>query len=505
MEIDRYTAEEGKRIFDGLSPVEQEFVKDFTAIKDEAKDFVNREIIKDAYGIQSDVEGWIHHFWEDSFFGTGKTKFKTRKAAAAKHRTGSEGYKENAQEALYKSLTELEGAKIFNDWLNEFIPTVTKPLAEGQQPDPGWMEVTGDFVKGFLKEGDVKEYRITDKGVFKVRRARYQIPKEIYMRFGKIADLTEEATTSYAVLELIANAWQVNVLAHPGTAVTNAIGGGLQFSLKMFTDLYKSILTGDASIISQDVTALIKSLTNWNDVPTWMFGNDSSTYMRDQGNKRYGGKMRIVHGYFDKGANVVMAPFQFFEAYWKKVIARSTGANRLAYLNQLTKEGLPPLSENDKVIMEAIEQASDLYGFNYDNVPNWMHELSVNPVGKLTLPFKRYLYKHVKMLTGHLLASVNRNMPWQDRLARFMGLATFIGVIAAIVNANDDDRETPEKITTNTPRWMSPKGKTYAGKDENGKEKFLRTVKYPGFNLFAFTEGDITQGFMDMTEGSSSI
>lgn len=87
------------------------------------------------------------------------------------------------------------------------------------------MEVTGDFVKGFLKEGDVKEYRITDNGVFKVRRARYQIPIEIYMRFGKIADLTEEASNSYAVLELIAKAWQVNVLAHPGTAITNAIGG----------------------------------------------------------------------------------------------------------------------------------------------------------------------------------------------------------------------------------------------------------------------------------------
>lgn len=86
MEINRYTSEEGQRIFDSLSLVEQQFVKDFTAIKDEAKDFINREIIKDSYGIQSEVEGWIHHFWEDSFFGTGKTRFKTKQAAATKQR-----------------------------------------------------------------------------------------------------------------------------------------------------------------------------------------------------------------------------------------------------------------------------------------------------------------------------------------------------------------------------------------------------------------------------------
>jgi hypothetical protein len=88
MSIDRYTEEEGRKIFDSLSPIEKEFVKDFTAIKDEAKDFINREVIKDSYNIESQVEGWIHHFWEDSFFGTGKTRFKNKTASAQKHRAG---------------------------------------------------------------------------------------------------------------------------------------------------------------------------------------------------------------------------------------------------------------------------------------------------------------------------------------------------------------------------------------------------------------------------------
>ena len=182
------------------------------------------------------------------------------------------------------------------------------------------------------------EYVIKDGMKLKVERARYQIPIEIYNRFGKIADFTQEAGTAFATLELIAKAWQVNILAHPGTAMTNAIGGGLQFSLKMFTDVYKSILTGDVSIIGNDIKALVGSLTNWNDVPNWMFGSDDSRYMSDLSGKKYTGRMKVLHDKFDKGANIVMTPFQFFESYWKKVIARASGAQGLQGLTKLTKE-----------------------------------------------------------------------------------------------------------------------------------------------------------------------
>jgi len=68
------------------------------------------------------------------------------------------------------------------------------------------------------------EYVIKDGQKFKVDRTRYQIPIDIYNKFGKIADFTQEASTAFATLEIIAKYWQVNVLAHPGTAVTNAIG-----------------------------------------------------------------------------------------------------------------------------------------------------------------------------------------------------------------------------------------------------------------------------------------
>jgi len=36
------------------------------------------------------MQGWMHHFWEDSFFGTGQTKMKDKRAAATKKRTGAE-------------------------------------------------------------------------------------------------------------------------------------------------------------------------------------------------------------------------------------------------------------------------------------------------------------------------------------------------------------------------------------------------------------------------------
>ena len=59
--------------------------------------------------------------------------------------------------------------------------------------------------------------------------------------------------------------------------------------------------------------------------------------MRDV-NSKYEGKWKIAHSVLDKGANVALAPFQFFESYWKKVIARASGARGLSELNKLTRE-----------------------------------------------------------------------------------------------------------------------------------------------------------------------
>jgi len=49
----------------------------------------------------------------------------------------------------------------------------------------------------------------------------------------------------------------------------------------------------------------------------------------------------------------------------------------------------------------------------------------------------------------------------------------------AIYGIGDDDRETPKEIAETAPKWMSPAGRMFIGKDENGMEKFLRIVKYP--------------------------
>lgn len=54
-----------------------------------------------------------------------------------------------------------------------------------------------------------------------------------------------------------------------------------------------------------------------------------------------------------------------------------------------------------------------------------------------------------------------------------------MGMVIATYNLFDDDRETPEETGERTPAWMSPQNKLYTGKDKEGKEMFIRVVKYP--------------------------
>jgi len=79
-------------------------------------------------------------------------------------------------------------------------------------------------VKGLLLAGGRNDYMVTENGTFKINKVRYQIPDFVYKQFGKIADLTQEAGNIYAMGDLIAKFWQVNILSHPGTAMTNMIG-----------------------------------------------------------------------------------------------------------------------------------------------------------------------------------------------------------------------------------------------------------------------------------------
>lgn len=51
-------------LFSQLNEAEKKILKDFTAAKEEAVDFINRNIIAERYKIENTVEGWIHHFWE---------------------------------------------------------------------------------------------------------------------------------------------------------------------------------------------------------------------------------------------------------------------------------------------------------------------------------------------------------------------------------------------------------------------------------------------------------
>jgi len=118
MYIHRYTKEQGREMYEQLNEKEKQIVREFTAQKEEAVDFFNREMIKEKYKVEGEIEGWIHRFWDDGSYGMGTQKNLKDK-----------GYVEDMQKSLYKALVELENAEVFNTWMREFFPTVSKPLA----------------------------------------------------------------------------------------------------------------------------------------------------------------------------------------------------------------------------------------------------------------------------------------------------------------------------------------------------------------------------------------
>lgn len=113
-----------------------------------------------------------------------------------------------------------------------------------------------------------------------------------------------------------------------------------------------------------------------------------------------------------------------------------------------------------------IQDTVDLYGFDYENTPIWLQKVSKNPLGKLTLPFKRYLHKYLSMIMDHAITPLyDQNLSPQERFAKVLGITTWIGMLMLLYGLHDEERETPDNNTPNVPRWMNIRGKMFAGKE----------------------------------------
>ena len=480
----RYTKEEGKALYDQLSPAGKRLINDFTAARDEAKDYFNREVIKDVNKIDSEIEGWVHHYFPQEYAGTSgttrKLRFKNRTAGAKQRRTGAEGYIEDLQLNMLKAMTDLESAKNFNEFIRKQFARVTKPLLKGQQPDRGWVEVQGDVFKG---AGTPQEKRIVivkgDKS-FVAKRNSYQMPKIIYERYKLYAGLIEESSKAVRIINDLNRYWRVNILTHIGSAGTNFLSGGLQYGSKVMTDFYTELLTGQFNLpqTRRNVAAMVQALLpkGWSESPDWVFGGDRSNFYGQFTETQ--GTSKIIDTY----ANTALKLYGAVERYWKKVITISEMGRTLKGLEKMTVEGLREPSKLEKDLIAEINSQVDLYAYDYDNVPLWLENHSKSPLGQAIKPFAKYPYKYAKQILNMTYSVFDRTIPWQERAAKLLSLATIMTAYGIYKRKRDDERETPAG-DENTPARLSPRGRMFVGTDKEGYELFVRTAKYPFLNL----------------------
>lgn len=508
----RYTPEQAKAVFDQLTPEGQKLIKDFTAEKADAKDYFNREVIKDVHKIKSDLEGWVHHYWEDKTPGIGGDRLKTKIASSAKFREGAEGYVQDLQKAMTKALTELETTKAYNDFIEDYFARVSEPIAKGEAPKPGYIEVAGNVKKGGIgRSQEMRTTVIKDGKSFVAESTRYQMPAVIYERFKMISDVAAEASKTIRAINSINRYWRVNILTHPGSAATNFISGGLQYAGKVATDFYTELLTGNIAFSKtrKDIFSMITVLTpkGWQNAPDWIYGGDLSNFYGQFGQEKAPGIVALDKN-IDRYADKALKIYGLAERYWKKVIATSENVSNLSRLNAMTKEGLKLPNEEEKALLDEINTEIDLFAYDYENVPIWMEKYQQSTLGQAVKPFAKYPYKYAKMLTEMVGQAFDRTKPWQERLAKLLALGTLIGIYAGYRQHKKKEKKTPE-VDETAPAQVSTRGRLLVGTDEEGKEMFVRTSKYPYLNVteagLQVSEGNFNTARQQVTDMIGSI
>lgn len=502
----RYTEEQGRQMYEALTPEGKKLIREFTAQMKEAKDFFNRETIKDMYKINGDIEGWVHHYFEEDGKSSsmGGDKLKDKIAGGRRKRTGTDGYVKDLQKAMQKSLTEFETEKQYNQFIGEFFARVTEPIAMGQMPKPGYTEVAGN-----LRFGVGRPQEINKAG--KAEIARYQMPTDIYRRYQLISGLADEAGLVARTLNSINRYWRVNVLFHMGSTFNNFVGGGLQYGSKIMVDFYTELLSGNFSFENtrNNIYAMYAVATpkGWQDAPDWVYGGDESNYYSEFGTGKAPGLLdKTIDAYADKS----LALYQGVERYWKKVLSYSAGAKDLKHLNEPESlgRGMNELNELEKQIMDDIEKETDLYGFNYNNVPVWLENFNRSALGSAVKPFTKYPYKYTKLIANLVGAIFDRSLPWQERAAKAMTLGTIMAIYAYVRSKRKEEQETKE-VPETAPPSVSTRGRLFVGTDDKGNELFTRVAKYPFLNLTEagaqFIDGNTNQGYQLIADQIGSV
>jgi hypothetical protein len=493
----RVTPQDAQMAFDALSPAGQDLIRDYTADINEAKDIFNREMAKEFFGIDAEIEGYVHHYWDENALAQWRRKFlKERRAAATLQREEKPGFVKDLKKATAKALSELQIVKEWNEFVSRQLALVAEPLPPGvnRPTKPGWVAIEGDLLTGLKALGEDRTILLKEDGTsFLLQRGKkYQVPSEIYETYIKHGPFGEEITQTMRTLNSLNRYWQGNILLHPGTAATNAISGALQFTAYALEGFYKDLLGGEFAMprTRSTIAGAIETLTprGWQAAPDWSFGGDNSLFY----SQFFGPSQPGAGGPLDKSIDALLAPYKTIERYFKKAIVNA----------EVRQSGQADPFE-DPEFLKAVNDVVDLYAYDYQNVPFWLQQLKQHPAGGLTKPFMTYPYKYAKMLASMMGGAFDKNLSRNDRLAKLLAIGTIMALYALYKRSRQDpqkvgsvagyDSETDTELKLKS--VVNPRGRLYIGQDSDGNDVFLRTAKYPFLNFYDMLEsayeGDI--------------
>jgi len=486
----RYTPQEAKILWEKLTLKERKILRDYITPIENAKTIFSRELLKQKAGLEKGVEGYIHKFYEDKVGDRfKKIFFKFRKAGPTKTRTRVinpetgkveelKGNVENFEKAVIKQMENVTNAEEYNKFIQTWQDLLTEPLDEKNPLKKGWVEVRGTLKTGIPT--DKPRIFKTDEGYGIAPQVRRQTPlaiKEMYMK--EMGDLSESFALTNAI-KSVGRYWQGNVLIYPGTAATNAISGGIQYGTKIINDFYKEgVFGGNFKPFFYDIYSLVDAI------------NPSTVEkLRPE---LIGAKVNIATQFgkpeniVDKAISIGLTPFGMVETYWKRVIADAT-------LRSMGKKPEDILTNYET--FKKVSKESDIYGYNYSNIPQMLEKWRGSMLGAWIYPFATYPYKYARFIDRYTTGAVGEIFKGnkKDGFARLLTVAT----IASLIYFWQHSKE--EKVGEYVDEMKYPGEFDKTGRIKIGetdtKESYLRIVKYPWFNFM-----NVMQSGADVLKG----
>lgn len=478
-------------------------------------------------------EGYVRRVWDNIIpdvtpKGPPALTLEPFRPGFTKKRTGQAGVG-RLDEAISAYRGDLEAAKLNREMLKELGEALLEPYENGD-PVVRYRQVMNPATRMMETRAErqtLVHVRPEEAKALGLEKAgKYAIPSAFEERFNLLLGRLTKGTLDTPLeglgdlLKDAARYWQTNVLLAPGTVGTNLISGLGQYSGKVFEDMARP--DGLRRTVN-NARGLVGALnpTNWKRYPaetlganirTQFAGDTSRLFSRVAERAAAGQPVSLpakVLGRLDQalGAamNIGMQPFGKVENYLKRSIVLSelrTWAEKEA--KALGLKGQARRAKVEDLMTGAFQQRPDVFkdimlgpvdrfAFDYDNIPVTLDKWRKNPIGAAIMPFMTYPYKYSRMI-GSQARAFNPlvKMPVRERVARAAGLTGAAGAPWAIreMLSGDDSKiladqerfrqEIPDAEVPGARVW----GREYLGKADDGKsEVFLRTVKYPYWNL----------------------